>query len=177
MSRHPVGGFRAALKLSITQGLDDDRDLPSTERQAYIALSTPRGIMLRIILFIAPLVTLAACASGPQRIANRPAPECRPWPRWQSLSGLPDLKYRLRLCDYDEARREQFWDVQFRNDYNYGVSFRYALGEEPVRDRMNLSSGRTSRSRRLRTGVSAPRRRVWLHVERFCAWPSGQRSC
>ena len=150
---------------------------PSTVRRAYIAFPGPGEIMLRFVLFIAPLVALAACASGPQGIANRPAPECRPWPRWQQFTGLPNLKYRLRLCNYDEASLEQIWDVQLRNDYNYGVSFRYALGEEPVRDRTNLASGRTSSSHRLRTGVATPRQRVWLHVERFCSWPSGRRSC
>jgi len=133
--------------------------------------------MLRIVLFIGPLLALAACASGPQGIAIRPALECRPWPSWQNITGLRDLKYRLRLCDYDEVSREQIWDVQFRNDYIYGVSFGYALEEEPVRDRMNLSSGRTSSSRRLRAPTATPDQTVWLHVQRFCSWPSGRRSC
>ncbi len=128
-------------------------------------------------MFIAPLVALAACASGQEGVANRPAPECRPWPRWQDFTGLPNLKYRLRFCDYDETRQEENWDVQFRNDYNYGVSFSYALGEEPVRDRMDLRSGRTSGSDRLRTTAPAPGETVWLHVERFCSWQRNQRSC
>ncbi len=133
--------------------------------------------MLRIVLLVAPLVALAACASGPQRLANRTALGCGPWPEWQTFTSLSDLKYRLRLCDYNEAIREQTWDVQFRNDYQYGVSFSYALAEEPVRDRINLSSGRTSSSHRLRAPAAAERQTEWLHIERFCVWPLGERSC
>ncbi len=133
--------------------------------------------MLRIVLLIAPLVALAACASGPQRLADRTALGCGPWPEWQTFSGLSDLKYRLRLCEYHEAIREQTWDVQFRNDYRYGVSFSYALVEEPVRDRINLSSGSTSSLHRLRAPAAARRQGAWLHIERFCSWPLGQRSC
>ena len=146
-------------------------------RQTYITLSTAREIMLRIVLLLAPLVALAACGGGPQRLANRTELGCRPWPEWQTFSGLSDLKYRLRLCDYHEAIREQTWDVQFRNDYNRGVSFSYAIAAEPVRDRINLSSGRTSSSLRLRAQAATERQTAWLHIERFCSWPLGQRFC
>ena len=133
--------------------------------------------MLRIVLLVAPLFALAACASGPRRLANRTALGCGPWPEWQTFTSLSDLKYRLRLCDYNEAIREQTWDVQFHNDYHYGVSFSYALAEEPVRDRINLSSGRTSSSHRLRAPAATERQTEWLHIERFCVWPLGERSC
>ncbi len=148
---------------------------PSTVQRPTLRCPRYRRIMLRTVLLIGPLLALAACASGPQGI--RTAPECRPWPSWQNFTGLRDLKYRLRLCDYDEVSREQTWEVQFRNAYLYGVSFGYALEEEPVRDQMNLSSGRTSSSHRLRAPANIPDQTVWLHIERFCSWRSGRRSC
>jgi len=123
-------------------------------------------------------LTLAACASGPQGMANQPAPECPPWPSWQDFGGLPSLKYRIRFCGYDEASKEQLWEAQFRNDHRWGVSFSYAIGDEPVRHRMDLPAGRTRSSvPLLRTTATALAATVWLHVEQYCAWPTGQRSC
>ena len=150
---------------------------PSTVRQTNITLSTAKRSALRIVLLIAPLVALAACASGAPPLANRTALACSTWPEWETFAGPSDLKYRLRLCDYNEDSREQTWDVQFHNDYYYGVSFSFALGEEPVRDRMNLSSGRTSAPHRLRAPASDRSQGGWLHIERFCFWPLGERSC
>lgn len=134
--------------------------------------------MLRIVLFIASAIALAACASAPQGSASQPLPECGPWPSWQDFTGVPSLKYRLRFCGYDEASQEQLWEAQFRNDHRWGVSFSYALADEPVRHRMDLPSGRTRSSvPLLRATVATPGQTVWLVIESYCAWASGERSC
>jgi len=134
--------------------------------------------MSRLGLLIVSLIAVAACSGGAQLDAGKPAPECRAWPNWQDFPDLPSLKYRLRFCGYDEDTKEQLWEAQFRNDHRWGVSFSYALGDEPTRHRMDLPPSRTRSSvPLLRASAATPDQMVWLQLEGYCVWAAGERSC
>lgn len=130
----------------------------------------------RASLFLIPLIALA-CAGGPQSNADSPLSDCRPWGDWKDVGGMPSFRWRLRYCGYEAAEQEQIWQAQFHNDHRYGISFRYGLGEERVRYRMDLPASRTRTSIHLRVFAIDPDQFMWVHFEDYCTWALGERSC
>lgn len=118
-------------------------------------------------------VGFLACTSGP----DSPEPECQPWRFWQDVDGMQFFKYRMQYCGYDEAKREQIWRAQFRNERHSGISFKYHLGEEPREYRMDLPAVRTRTTPKLRVVAADPSQMVWIIFGEYCTWAPEERSC